>query len=134
LGEEDDGPERDVGEATMQRERGAIADAGVRRLRYDAALLSPDENAHRLARLLVADVLLYAGETAQRWMAAGARPRDLPDQLSEDLREARRLFNAEVPETVRARADYVGDALRLAVRKSTGEALGVTQPLTPIDD
>jgi DNA-binding NarL/FixJ family response regulator len=131
IGDSEDSPERNVGEVTMQRERGEIADAGVRRLRYDAAMLSPEANAGRLARLLVADVLLYAGETAEAWIETGAHPADLPDQLHEDLREARRLFNAEVPESVRARADYLGEALRRAVVRSS---LDTTQPLNPIDD
>lgn len=131
LGESGDGREREVGEDTMQRERGEIADAGVRRLRYDGTVLSPDENARRLARLLVADVLLYAGESAEAWIERGAHPSEVPEQLTQDLREARRLFNAEVPETVRVRADYVGDALRRAVARS---GMDMTQPLKKIDD
>lgn len=131
LGESSNPFESDKGEATMQRERGAIQDAGVRRLRYDGAALSPDQNAHRLARLLVADVLLYAGTTAEAWIQRGAHPGETPAQLTEDLREARRLFNAEVPAAVRARADFIGDALRRAVARSN---LDATLPLGKADD
>ena len=132
LGQSADGRGRDAGENTMRRERGAIADAGVRRLRYDAAMLTPDENAQRMARLLVADVLLYAGESAEAWIEDGAHTEKIPEQLTEDLREARRLFNAEVPETVRARADYVGEALVRAVAGRSG--VDVTQTLTPFEE
>lgn len=131
LGESADGRERDAGEHTMQRERGEIASAGVRRLQFGAALMPADDNARRLARLLVADVLLYAGDAAEAWIDSGARPDEIPEQLSEDLREARRLFNAEVPETVRARCDFVGEALSRAVSRA---GLDVTQTITVVEE
>lgn len=131
LGQSAEGRERDAGEFTMQRERGEIANAGTRRLQFDAALMTPDQNAQRLARLLVADVLLYAGDAAEIWMTNGADPKEIPTQLSEDLREARRLFNAEVPETVRARRDYVSEALQNAVQKTN---VDVTKSLPSIDE
>lgn len=109
---------RDAGENTLARERDQIEDAGTRRLRFDAAAVPPVENAQRLARLLVADVLLYSGQEAASWIDKGAHGSDLPRQLALDLREARRLFNAEVPEPIRARRDFISEALELAVQKN----------------
>lgn len=108
---------RTVGENTMNRERGAIATAGLRRLRFDAHGLEPVENARRLARLLVADVLLYAGDSAREWLKAGGLDAETPDRLAGDLAEARRLFEAEVPAAVRGERDFISEAVSSAVAR-----------------
>jgi CheY-like chemotaxis protein len=112
---------RDAGEMTLMRERGQIASAGTRRLRYDRGTGSPAASAERLARLLVADVLLYGGDQTARWIEAGADLAAVPGQLAADLEEARRLFDAEVPEPVRSAADYIEVALERALRRDSDE-------------
>ena len=105
---------REVGDDTMNRERGAIATAGLRRLKFDAQGLEPLENARRLARLLVADVLLYAGAAGREWLEHGAEEDEMPEQLAGDLAEAKRLFEAEVPPAARGARDFIDEAIAQA--------------------
>lgn len=68
------------------------------------------ERAYRLARLIVADVLLYCGDEVAEWRAAGARGA-IPTMLADDLDEGRRLFSLRVPDEIAVERDFIGEAL-----------------------
>ena len=86
----------------------AIRQAGEGRLklRYDS-LDEGAERARRMAILIVADVVLYNGDSLRDWRAG----LELPGVVQRDLDEARQLFEARVPEQVRAGRDLLGEAL-----------------------
>jgi CheY-like chemotaxis protein len=69
------------------------------------------ERAHRLARLIVADVVLYCGDEVEKWVAAGAADADMPERLRTDMDEGRRVFALRVPEEVAAQRDFITEAL-----------------------
>jgi DNA-binding NarL/FixJ family response regulator len=99
----------------------AIRDAGEQRLAFryqDPA--QAEERARNLARLIVADLMLYAGDDVQAWAAAGAAG-PLPQGLARDLDEGRRLFALRVPAEIAATRDYLLEALRDAVPGRTAE-------------
>ncbi|MEO6953207.1 MAG: response regulator [Polyangia bacterium] len=73
--------------------------------------------AERLARLIVSDIALYNGDAVLR-----AREGDLGEleaRLRTDLEEGRLLFDLRVPLAVRRQRDFIADALRDLVERST---------------
>ena len=94
-------PQGTVAPEAAQRVREA-ADA-MMTIRYDS-VEEGRERAARLCELIVADMALYNGEA----LASIRTIEDAPDQLDEDLQEARRLFARLVPEEIRGDADWVG--------------------------
>jgi len=103
-------PHRRLSE-TAQHRALRIQEAGEARLTFRYADRKDGlERAHRLARLLVADVLLYCGDEVRQWRDTGAGGA-VPTQLADDLDEGRRLFALRVPEEIATERDFVGDAL-----------------------
>jgi DNA-binding response OmpR family regulator len=74
----------------------------------EAALI---ERAERLARLIVTDIALYNGEAFDR-AAQREDEAELDARLRIDMEEGRLLFDLRVPEHIRCRRDFIGDALR----------------------
>ncbi|MFH0902381.1 MAG: response regulator [Pseudomonadota bacterium] len=68
---------------------------------------SASERAARLARLIVADVLLYNGAAVD----ASSSAAELEALLGDDLRAGRELFQSWVPRSIAAQEDFVGAAL-----------------------
>jgi len=96
---------------TAQHRALRIQEAGEERLAFryrDRA--GGFERAERLARLIVADVLLYCGDEVAQWRAAGAGGA-IPTALADDLDEGRRLFELRVPAEIAGARDFIGDAL-----------------------
>jgi CheY-like chemotaxis protein len=101
-------------------ESAAIREAGEQRLSFryrDPA--EAQDRARSLARLLVADLMLYAGDEVGAWAAAGARG-PLPERLARDLAEGRRLFELRVPREIAGDQDYLLEALQQALRARAG--------------
>jgi len=69
------------------------------------------ERARSLARLLVADLMLYCGDAVQAWRAAGASG-EMPDAIAGDVEEGRRLYELRVPAEIARERDYFEEALR----------------------
>lgn len=93
---------------TDPAEAAAIRQAGEGRLRlkfgsHDEGL----ERARRLAALIVADIVLYNGDTLADWRAGAA----LPDRVRADLEEGQTLLELRVPPEIRGERDLIGDAL-----------------------
>lgn len=65
------------------------------------------ERARRLARLVVADALLYNGESVERGLFEG----DLERRLERDLEACRELLALRVPAEIAAGHDFIGAAL-----------------------
>jgi CheY-like chemotaxis protein len=109
-----------------QRQVAHIREAGERRLRFDSfdayetgggrRHATPEERARHLARLIVADVVLYNGDLVEAGIAAG----DLAARLAADLQEGRTLFLTRVPAEVAAAHDFVTEALEefIAARRT----------------
>lgn len=96
---------------TAQHRALRIQEAGEARLAFryrDRA--EGIERAQRLARLIVADVLLYCGDEVAEWRAQGAGGA-IPTALADDLDEGRRLFELRVPPEIAGDHDFVGEAL-----------------------
>jgi len=74
-----------------------------------------EERARSLARLLIADMMLYAGDEVARWRAAGA-PGEQPEALVADIQEARRLYLLRVPAEIAAGRDYFAEELHAGLR------------------
>lgn len=77
--------------------------------RLTIAYDNPEEGARRAARLaelIAADVALYHGDA----LGSLAQLADAPQQLSDDLQEARALFARRVPEDIRGDRDWIGGA------------------------
>jgi len=96
------------------RDGDAIRAAGTARLAADQGLADATERACKLARIIVADLVLYNGTEVEQWLAAGgpgAAERRLPSRVLTDLDEARRLFSLGVPRDVARQRDFVLEAL-----------------------
>ncbi len=79
--------------------------------------------ATRLARLIVADVVLYSAEEIEVWQVNDDAA--MPERLAADLAEGRRVFELRVPREIATQRDFLGDALREFVRtreRAGGEA------------
>jgi DNA-binding response OmpR family regulator len=107
---------------TGEQKAAAIRDAGEERLAFTYRNRREGEDrARSLARLLVADMMLYVGDLIADWRARGA-PDDMPEELRADVAEARRLYALRVPPEIAAARDYFGDALRAGLRGSNRTA------------
>ncbi len=96
---------------TGEHKAEAIRAAGEDRLSFRYRSRSEgEERARSLARLLVADLMLYVGDEVARWWADGA-PGDHPPELAADVGEARRLYRLRVPAEIAGARDYFGEAL-----------------------
>jgi CheY-like chemotaxis protein len=69
------------------------------------------ERARRLARLIVADIALYNGEALDAEATHDGHAEELQARLRVDLEEGRLLFDLRVPEEVRKKRDFIGEAL-----------------------
>lgn len=69
------------------------------------------ERARRLARLIVADLVLYCGDEVEQWVRDGATADAMPQRLSEDLEEGRRVFALRVPAEIAKERDFLSEAL-----------------------
>ncbi len=114
---------------TGEHKAAAIREAGEGRLgfRYRSEREAMDR-ARGLARLLVADMALYGGETIAEWRAAGC-PGDYPDALAADVDEARRLFELRVPPEIAGAEDFFGAALRVVLKGRGGGDEDAAWPL-----
>jgi len=95
------------------RESERIRARGDARLGGDAGHVDAVTRARELARVVVADLVLYNGTEVETWLrerAAGA-DRPLPVRVLTDLEEARRLFAMAIPSDVVGRRDFVLEAL-----------------------
>jgi predicted Zn finger-like uncharacterized protein len=70
------------------------------------------EQARRLARIIVSDIVLYNPEAVKRGIAEG----NLPDLLKDELKEGRELLKARVGAAAQA-SDYVLEALHDYMRR-----------------
>lgn len=96
---------------TGEHKAEAIRAAGEDRLSFSyRSRAEGEERARNLARLLVADLMLYVGDEVSRWRADGA-PGDFPPELAADVSEARRLYGLRVPSEIARARDYFGEAL-----------------------
>lgn len=115
----------DDGGCTEERE--IIREAGEARLSPDVRDgESGVERAQRIARLIVADVMLYCGDLVAAWVRSptGAMPRD----LARDLERARRLF--QVPEEIARGRDFFAEALTDFIRSRRPDWAVAEQLLT----
>lgn len=79
------------------------------------------ERARRLARLILADVVLYNGAAVEAGLAAD----DLPVRLAADLEEGRQLLALRVPPEIAAAEDFLGAALgEFVASRMAGGAAG----------
>jgi CheY-like chemotaxis protein len=111
----------------QEREAAAIKEAGEARLaRHDTGHQEAVARAEQLARLIVADLMLYSGTEVESWLAGSSPPESLterppPARLLADLDEARRMFRVGVPRDVLGGRDFVGEALlELVGRRGKG--------------
>jgi hypothetical protein len=61
----------------------------------------PEESARRFARLLLSDIRLFHEPAVDE----GRRSRNLLSRLAPEIERARRLYEAQVPATLRSRAE-----------------------------
>lgn len=90
-----------------------LGESGVDAPRTDAEWAA---RARELARIIIADLVLYNGTEVETWVASGPTPRSLadrplPPRLLRDLDEARRLLGLGVPRRVVEQRDFAGEAL-----------------------
>jgi len=78
----------------------------------------PHEEARRVARLLVSDILLY-NEAA---VAEGKKNNDVYDRLKDDIERARQTYAERVPEAVRRSTNYFHEELIHALAGESSEA------------
>jgi DNA-binding response OmpR family regulator len=101
---------------TGEQKAMAIREAGEERLAFRyRSRAEGEQRARGLARLLVADMMLYAGDLISSWRAQGA-PGEVPEELRADVAEARRLYELRVPPELAAARDYFGEALAAGLR------------------
>lgn len=115
---------RPVSQTGEQKAR-AIREAGEGRLAFSYRSRSEGaERARNLARLLIADVMLYGGDAVQAWREDGARG-EYPASLRDDVVEARRLYELRVPRELAREQDYFGDMVRalFAPSRPVGEVV-----------
>ena len=100
-----------------QSEMDGIRDASEGRLAFrSGSQWEAVERARRLARLIMADALLYNGAIVEE----GIRQGDLELRIAKDLASVRELFALRVPPETAGLEDFVGDALREFVAHRKG--------------
>lgn len=108
---------------TGEHKAEAIREAGEERLAFRyRTTREGEERARNLARLLIADMMLYGGDVVEAWRAAGADG-DYPEALHADVVEARRLYELRVPVELASVRDYFGETLRAVFAPARSEAL-----------
>jgi hypothetical protein len=70
-------------------------------------------NAARIARVMVADLLLYHKPQVEQ----GVRDGTFEELLAHELEDARKTFDARVPAEIRAQWDYLGQALAALIER-----------------
>ena len=90
-----------------EEEQATIRDAAEHRLAAPGEGESLREHARRLARLLMADIVLYNGSVVEQALRDG----DLEERLAADLKAGRELFAGRAPAGTPEDEDYIGDAL-----------------------
>jgi hypothetical protein len=74
--------------------------------------------AQRLARIIVADIILYNEEKFARAVEAG----NLQEALRAELQEGMALFKQRIPAEVRAKCDFVREELERRTARVRGVA------------
>lgn len=86
-----------------------IREAGEERITFHFTCAEEDvARARRVARLILADALLYNGSAVEEGLKNG----DLEERIRNDLDAVRELFARRVPPEIASAEDYVGEALR----------------------
>jgi DNA-binding response OmpR family regulator len=86
-----------------------IREAGEERITFHFTCAEEDvARARRVARLILADALLYNGSAVEE----GLRTGDLEQRIRTDLDAVRELFALRVPPEIAGAEDYIADALR----------------------
>jgi DNA-binding response OmpR family regulator len=86
-----------------------IREAGEERITFHFTCAEEDvARARRVARLILADALLYNGSAVEEGLKNG----DLEARIRPDLEAVRELFALRVPPEIAKAEDYIGDALR----------------------
>ena len=95
-----------------------IRDAGEERITFHFTCAEEDvARARRVARLILADALLYNGSSVEE----GLRNGDLAERIAPDLAAVRELFALRVPPEIASAEDFVGDALREFIGSRSGK-------------
>jgi DNA-binding response OmpR family regulator len=95
-----------------------IRTAGEERISFQFTCAEEDvARARRVARLILADALLYNGAAVEE----GLRNGDLEDRIRPDLDAVRELFALRVPPEIAVAEDFVGDALREFIGSRSGK-------------
>lgn len=103
----------------------AVSRAPAPRPRPAAAASGPgDEQARRLARIIVSDIVLYNPEAVQRGLKEG----NLAELVQNELREGRELLRARVGAAAAGARDYVLEALDDHVRRLAGARKAAGSP------
>lgn len=132
--------ERLVGRAVPPPRHGEVDPVSARRLQeagdqmltiHFASLEEGRSRAQRLCELLVADMALYAGDE----VAVVVAGHGIPERLSEDIEEARRIFQQRVPPEVRGGEDWIDRAFTalVAARRRGRARSGAARALSPSD-
>ncbi|MBI4509104.1 MAG: response regulator [Deltaproteobacteria bacterium] len=101
-----------------EEEARRIQEAGEGRLAFQYQTQAEAfERAQRLARIIVADILLYNGSSAQ----GGIDEDHLDRRLSEDLDAGRALFSLRVPREIASMEDFIGQAVAELGARRRGE-------------
>ena len=81
------------------------------------------EKAKRLARIIVSDIALYNQDLIEE----GIREGNLEEKLAGEIAEAHEVFAQRVDESVRGRADFLGQEIRRLIESKKAEAGGASQ-------
>lgn len=82
------------------------------------------EDARRLARIIVTDIVLYNKEKAER----GAREGTFYELLKEEIEEGRKFYSERVPETMNATTNYFDRAIEEFIQKNQYMPTGAGSP------
>ncbi len=86
-----------------------IREAGEERITFHFTCAEEDvARARRVARLILADALLYNGSAVEEGLKQG----DLEQRIAKDLKAVRELFALRVPPEIAKAEAYIDDALR----------------------
>ncbi len=108
-----------AGAAPARPDRGSSLEAMI-----GAPAKAEDEQARRLARIIVSDIVLYNPEAVQR----GLKERNLADLVKDEISEGRNLLRARVGAAVAGARDYVLEALDEYVRRQGAARKTVESP------
>jgi DNA-binding response OmpR family regulator len=95
-----------------------IRHGGEERITFHFTCAEEDvARARRVARLILADALLYNGTAVEEGLRSG----DLEERIRADLQAVRELFALRVPPEIASAEDFVGDALREFIGSRSGK-------------